>query len=65
MKTAIAYVRVSTGKQAKSGLGRDAQQAALARFAEAEGYRLIETFEEIETGNGAMRSTEGPSSRRL
>ena len=31
----------------------EAQQAVLARFAEAEGYRLAETFEEIETGKGA------------
>jgi DNA invertase Pin-like site-specific DNA recombinase len=53
MKTAIAYVRVSTGKQAKSGLGLEAQQEALARFAEAEGYSLIETFQEVETGKGA------------
>lgn len=29
------------------------EQAALARFAEAEGYSLIETFEEVETGKGA------------
>jgi DNA invertase Pin-like site-specific DNA recombinase len=53
MKTAIAYVRVSTGKQAKSGLGLEAQEAALARFAEAEGYKLLQTFEEVETGKGA------------
>ncbi len=53
MKTAVAYIRVSTGKQAKSGLGLDAQQAALARFAEAEGYSLLQTFEEVETGKGA------------
>ncbi len=53
MKTAIAYVRVSTGKQAKSGLGLEAQQAALARFAEAEGYRFLQTFVEVETGKGA------------
>ena len=53
MQTAIAYVRVSTGKQAKSGLGLEAQNAALARFAEAEGYRLVETFTEVETGKGA------------
>ena len=37
-KTAIAYIRVSTVRQGKSGLGLEAQQAALARFAEAEGY---------------------------
>jgi DNA invertase Pin-like site-specific DNA recombinase len=53
MKDAVAYIRVSTGKQAKSGLGMEAQQAALARFAEAEGFRLVQTFEEIETGKGA------------
>jgi DNA invertase Pin-like site-specific DNA recombinase len=39
MKTAIAYTRVSTARQGRSGLGLEAQQAALARFAEAEGYR--------------------------
>jgi DNA invertase Pin-like site-specific DNA recombinase len=31
----------------------EAQQAALARFAEAEGYSLIETFQEVETGKGS------------
>lgn len=53
MKTAIAYTRVSTAQQGRSGLGLEAQQAALARFAEAEGYNLIQTFQEIETGKGA------------
>src|SRR5260221_14750805 len=51
--TAIAYIRVSTARQGKSGLGLEAQQAALARFAEAEGYNLIQTFKEVETGKGA------------
>src|SRR5450631_3512516 len=53
MKPAIAYIRVSTARQGKSGLGLEAQQAALARFAEAEGYNLLQTFEEVETGKGA------------
>jgi DNA invertase Pin-like site-specific DNA recombinase len=53
MKPAIAYTRVSTVQQGKSGLGLEAQQAALARFAEAEGYNLLQTFEEVETGKGA------------
>jgi DNA invertase Pin-like site-specific DNA recombinase len=53
MKPAIAYTRVSTARQGKSGLGLEAQQAALTRFAEAEGYNLIQTFEEVETGKGA------------
>lgn len=50
---AIAYVRVSTGRQGKSGLGMAAQRAAIVRFAEAEGFDLIETFKEVETGKGA------------
>src|ERR1700740_2516280 len=53
IKTAIAYIRVSTARQGKSGLGLEAQRAALARFAEAEGYDLIQTFREVETGKGA------------
>src|SRR5262245_48925859 len=53
MKTAVAYTRVSTAQQGRSGLGLEAQQAALARFAEAEDYSLIETFAEGETGKGS------------
>jgi DNA invertase Pin-like site-specific DNA recombinase len=53
MRTAIAYVRVSTGRQGKSGLGLEAQQAALARFADAEGYDLVQTFVEVESGKGS------------
>jgi DNA invertase Pin-like site-specific DNA recombinase len=53
VKTAIAYTRVSTASQGRSGLGLDAQRAALARFAEAEGFKLLETFSEVETGKGS------------
>jgi DNA invertase Pin-like site-specific DNA recombinase len=53
MKPAIAYTRVSTDRQGRSGLGLEAQQASLARFAEAEGYTLLQTFTEVETGKGA------------
>jgi DNA invertase Pin-like site-specific DNA recombinase len=53
VKSAIAYTRVSTASQGRSGLGLEAQQEALARFAEAEGYRLLATFSEVETGKGS------------
>jgi DNA invertase Pin-like site-specific DNA recombinase len=50
MRAAIGYIRVSTAKQGKSGLGLEAQQEALRRFAEAEGYSFAETFTEVESG---------------
>jgi DNA invertase Pin-like site-specific DNA recombinase len=54
MKPAIiAYVRVSTQQQGKSGLGLEAQKAAIVRFCETEGYNLGETFIEVETGKGS------------
>lgn len=52
MKPAVAYIRVSTQKQGKSGLGLEAQQSALARFAEAEGYQFTATYQEVETAKG-------------
>ena len=53
MKPVIAYIRVSTAKQGKSGLGLEAQHAALARFAAAEGFEIAAEHVEIETGKGS------------
>jgi DNA invertase Pin-like site-specific DNA recombinase len=53
MKTAVAYYRVSTQRQGRSGLGIEAQRATVARFAEAEGMALLSEFVEVETGKGA------------
>jgi DNA invertase Pin-like site-specific DNA recombinase len=50
---AVAYIRVSTGKQARSGLGLDAQIEAIRAFAKSEGYKIAGTFEEHESGKGA------------
>jgi DNA invertase Pin-like site-specific DNA recombinase len=52
MQNAIAYVRVSTTGQAKSGLGLEAQRIAIADFAAANGYEVGQTFEEAESGKG-------------
>jgi DNA invertase Pin-like site-specific DNA recombinase len=49
----ISYLRVSTGRQARSGLGLEAQRAAVARFAGAEGFKLSAEFLEVESGKGA------------
>src|SRR3984885_15273162 len=53
MTTAIGYVRVSTKAQGRSGLGLEAQRAAIAKFAKAEGLDVTQVFEEIETGSGS------------
>ena len=53
MESAIAYLRVSTQRQQRSGLGIEAPRAAIARFAEAEGLSIIREFVEAETGKGA------------
>jgi DNA invertase Pin-like site-specific DNA recombinase len=53
MSQAIAYYRVSTTRQGKSGLGIEAQRAAVQRFAAAEGFDLVGEHVEVETGKGA------------
>jgi DNA invertase Pin-like site-specific DNA recombinase len=53
MANVVTYVRVSTGAQGHSGLGLDAQRAALAGFIEAQGCIAVGEFVEIETGKGA------------
>src|SRR3954451_11717661 len=50
---AVAYVRVSTSQQGKSGLGIEAQREAIARFCETEGYAVDAEHVEVETGKGA------------
>jgi hypothetical protein len=64
MRDAIAYVRVSTAKQGRSGLGLEAQEAALRKFAEAEGFHFLQTFTETESGADEAR-TEPPGLRRI
>jgi DNA invertase Pin-like site-specific DNA recombinase len=49
----IAYIRVSTSQQGRSGLGIEAQRQALRQFAQAEGFEVVREFVEIETGKGA------------
>jgi DNA invertase Pin-like site-specific DNA recombinase len=53
LKPLIAYYRVSTRDQGRSGLGLDAQRVAVLRFAEAEGFEVAAEFTEVETGKGA------------
>ena len=52
-KPAVAYYRVSTERQRKSGLGIEAQKEAVARFAAQEGFELTAAFTEAESGKGS------------
>lgn len=40
-KRLVAYLRVSTDRQAEEGLGLDVQEQAIRRWAKAEGHRLV------------------------
>jgi DNA invertase Pin-like site-specific DNA recombinase len=55
MKNLVAYLRVSTQKQKKSGLGVEAQLAALDAYRAEHGGRLLATYRETESGKRADR----------
>lgn len=60
MSKAVAYLRVSTDKQGKSGLGLEAQREAVARYVAANGVDLIGEHIEVETGKGANALSKRP-----
>jgi DNA invertase Pin-like site-specific DNA recombinase len=50
MNKAIAYYRVSTDRQGKSGLGLEAQNDTVQQFANFKQWELVGEFTEIESG---------------
>jgi DNA invertase Pin-like site-specific DNA recombinase len=50
MRQAVVYTRVSTGRQGKSGLGLEAQQAMIQRFVDQEGFAIAQSFVEVQSG---------------
>ena len=51
MKTFVSYIRVSTQKQGRSGLGLEAQQQAVTDYLRSHGGDLIGQFSEVESGS--------------
>ena len=51
----VAYYRVSTQKQGKSGLGLEAQQAAVAQYLNGGDWQIVGEFVEIESGKRSDR----------
>jgi len=46
----VAYERVSTARQGRSGLGLEAQRRAIDDYAEAKGATILARFTEVESG---------------
>ena len=46
----VTYFRVSTAGQGRSGLGLEAQQAAVTRFLSGKSGSVVESFTEVESG---------------
>ena len=59
-KPIIGYIRVSTARQGRSGLGLEAQLASLMKFADAEGFEIVAKFVEVETGKGSDAMSRRP-----
>lgn len=47
---AVAYIRVSTARQGRSGLGLEAQARAIDDYVQANGCHVLATFREVESG---------------
>lgn len=57
MQTFIAYYRVSTERQGRSGLGLEAQREAAQRHVQREGGQILAEFIEVESGTLDRRPT--------
>jgi DNA invertase Pin-like site-specific DNA recombinase len=63
IKKLIAYLRVSTASQSKSGLGIEAQRSAIVAFANANGFQIAAEFVEVESGKGSDALDRRPQLR--
>jgi DNA invertase Pin-like site-specific DNA recombinase len=53
---ALAYYRVSTEQQGRSGYGLDAQRAAVERYCQSRGLEIIAEFSEVKSGRKNNRA---------
>lgn len=59
----VAYYRVSTQKQGRSGLGLEAQREAVRVFADSNGLQVAAEYTEVETAKGADALERRPQLR--
>lgn len=55
MKKYVAYYRVSTSRQGRSGLGLDAQKRSVREYLAGRGWPPLEEFTEVESGRNDLR----------
>jgi len=63
MEKYVAYYRVSTAKQGRSGLGLEAQQEAVRQHLGEDAAQLVGSFTDIETGKGSNALEKRPGLR--
>jgi hypothetical protein len=51
----VSYLRVSTARQGRSGLGLEAQRQAVEDFLNGGNWQLVKEFVEVESGKKADR----------
>lgn len=56
----VSYIRVSTDRQGRSGLGLEAQREAVAQYLNGGSWELLGEFLEVETGKGAKALDRRP-----
>lgn len=59
----ISYIRVSTDRQGRSGLGLEAQRQAVADYLNGGKWDLVAEFVEVESGRGANALDKRPQLR--
>lgn len=55
MQKIVAYYRVSTAEQGRSGLGLEAQREAVRALCDRRGWTVMAEFTEVESGKGSDR----------
>jgi DNA invertase Pin-like site-specific DNA recombinase len=64
VKQAIAYIRVSSRDQGKSGFGLESQKAEIEGFATAAGYRIVHVYSEVGSAVGGSSLKRRPVLRK-
>lgn len=64
MKLAVGYIRVSTPNQAVKGCGLEAQEQAIRKFAQANGYELVAIERDIGSARGSTSISDRPGFQR-